>query len=76
MIGIVRNNNPFLTYFSLILRDVSEHISKIQDIFITKQTFRYFFLNWDSLHAMLDSHKAWSYKKKKQKKIKAYTKSV
>ena len=35
------------------------------------------FLNWDSLYARLDSHyEAWSYKKKKQKKIKAYMKSV
>ena len=33
----------------------------------------FFFLNWDSLHAGLNSHyKACSYKKKKQKKIKAY----
>ena len=29
------------------------------------------FLNWDSLHARLNSHyKAWYYKKKKQRKIK------
>ena len=36
-----------------------------------------FFLNWDSLHAMLNSHcKAWSYMKKKHKKIKAYRKSL
>ena len=35
------------------------------------------FCNWDSLHARLNSHyKAWSYKKKKHKKIKAYRKSV
>ena len=35
------------------------------------------FFNWDSLHAKLDSHyEAWSYKKKKRKKIKAYRKSV
>ena len=28
--------------------------------------------NWDSLHARLNSHyKAWSYKKRKDKKIKA-----
>ena len=33
--------------------------------------------NWDSLHGRLSSHfKAWSYKKKKHKKIKAYTKSL
>ena len=36
-----------------------------------------FFLNWDSLHARLNSHyKAWSYEKKKHKKIKACKKSV
>ena len=36
-----------------------------------------FFFNWDSLHARLNSHyKAWSYKKKKHKKIKAHRKSV
>ena len=30
------------------------------------------FFNWESLHARLNSHyKAWSYKKKKYKKIKA-----
>ena len=37
----------------------------------------YFFQNWDSLHASLNSHyKAWSYKKKEQKQIEAYRKSV
>ena len=37
----------------------------------------FFFFNWDSLHARLNSHyKAWSYKKKKYKKIKAHRKSV
>ena len=31
-----------------------------------------FFKNWDSLHARLNNHKkAWSYKKKEHKKIKA-----
>ena len=36
-----------------------------------------FFLNCDSLHARLNSHhEAWSYKKKKHKKITAYRKSV
>ena len=35
------------------------------------------FFNWDSLHARLNSCcKAWSYKKKKHKKIKAYRKSL
>ena len=32
-----------------------------------------YFFNWDSLHASLNSHyEVWSYKKKKDKKIKAY----
>ena len=35
------------------------------------------FFNWDSLHARLDSrYEAWSYKKKKHKKMKAYRKST
>ena len=38
----------------------------------------FFFFNWDSLHARLNSHyEAWSYKKKKStKKITGYKKSV
>ena len=36
-----------------------------------------FFLNWDSLHVRLNSnYAAWSYKKTKHKKVKAYRKSV
>ena len=36
-----------------------------------------FFFNWDSLHARLNSqYEAWSYKKKKHKKIRAHRKSV
>ena len=35
------------------------------------------FLKWDSLHTVLNSHYiAWSYKKKKHKKIKAYSESL
>ena len=35
------------------------------------------FFNWNSLHARLNSrYEAWSYKKKKHKKITAYRKSV
>ena len=41
------------------------------------QPIKEFSLNWDLLHARLSSHyKAWSYKKKKHKKIAAYRKSV
>ena len=36
----------------------------------------FIFFNWYSLHARLNSHyEAWSYKKKKHKKVKAYRKS-
>ena len=39
--------------------------------------YYYYFFNWDSLHAKLNSHYvAWSYKKKKHKKITAYKKYV
>ena len=35
------------------------------------------FSNWNSRHARLSSHyKAWSYKEKKHKKMKAYRKSL
>ena len=38
---------------------------------------KHIFLNWDSLHARLNSHcKAWKYNKKKHKTIKAYVKSL
>ena len=36
-----------------------------------------FFFNWYSLNARLNSHyEAWSYKKRKHKKVKAYRKSI
>ena len=42
-----------------------------------KLYLEFFFFNWDSLYARPNSHyKAWSYKKKKHKKIKAYQKSL
>ena len=37
----------------------------------------YYFLNWDLIHARLSSHyEAWSYEKKKHKKLTAYRKYV
>ena len=37
----------------------------------------YIFFNWYSLHARLSSHyEAWSYKKRKHKKVKTYRKSI
>ena len=45
--------------------------------FINRIIFFIYVYSWDSLHARLNSHyKAWSYKKKKHKKIKAYRKSL
>ena len=44
---------------------------------ITSHLFFLLLLNWGSRHARLNSHyKAWSYKKKEHKKIKAYRKSL
>ena len=41
------------------------------------ETSKYFFLNWDLLHARLNSHyKALTYKKGRTKKITGYRKSV
>ena len=37
----------------------------------------FFFFNWDSLHARLNSHyETWSYKKRSKKQITGYIKSV
>ena len=45
------------------------------EAFLSKQDMVFF--NWDSAHARLKSHyEAWSYKKKKNKKIRAHRKSV
>ena len=47
------------------------------DISLYSDPLEYIFFNWDSLHARLNIHyKAWSYKKKKHKKITAYRKSI
>ena len=47
------------------------------NIYIINISFFFFFLNWDSLHARLNSHyQAWSYKKRSTKKITGYRKSV
>ena len=52
-----------------ILEDL--HISKKHGILDEWKSW-FFFSNWDSLHARLNSHyKAWVYKKKKHKKITA-----
>ena len=54
--------------FSIICIDAAAGI-KLQ----WSREYIYSFFNWDSLHARLNyDYKAWSYKKKKHKKIKAY----
>ena len=57
----------------IVIVDKIKKETMIIDVAITGD----FLKNWNSLHAKLDSHyMAWSYKKKKHKKIKAYTKSL
>ena len=52
--------------------DDDEHLFNIYD-----KTNKTTFFNWYSLHARLNSHyEAWSYKKRKHKKVKAYRKSI
>ena len=50
---------------------------KLLDTHIWYLSLFFFFLNWDSPHARLNSHyKAWSYKKRNTRKITGYRKSV
>ena len=57
--------------------DVQLNFVPLYNLKNVKNTHREVFLNWDSLHARLNSHyKALSYKKKKYEKIKAYRKSL
>ena len=52
-----------------------EHYVPIVKVFLSH--CRSFLSNWDSLYVRLNSHyKAWSYKKRKDKKIKAYSESL
>ena len=49
----------------------------IEDTAAVETEKKDFFFNWYSLHARLNSHyEAWSYKKKKHKKVKAYRKFI
>ena len=53
---------------------VSMYEIKHQFILCTLLVISICLFNWDSFHARLNSHyEAWSYKKKKHKKIEAYT---
>ena len=59
-------------------QSVLAHVFTFWDLFSMQVArMKQIFFNWDSLHVRLNSHcKAWSYKKKKHKKIKAYRKSL
>ena len=57
--------------------ELNETLSKAVNSYKKIIVFFSFFFNWYSLHARLNSHyEAWSYKKKKHKKVKAYRKSI
>ena len=57
---------------AVVIVDTNDYIKEAVRQLNDKDNFFY----WDSLHASLNSHyKAWGYKKKKHKKIKAYRKS-
>ena len=77
---LIINENTLNAKIRWILKVVISHLSFRSCIDLNKlfiSMFPDFFLNWDSLHARLKSHyEAWSYKKKKHKKVKAYRKSV
>ena len=66
-------------HYEYFFKHIAQHLTVIFFFFIIITFFIFFiflFLNWDLLHARLNSHnKAWGYKKKKHKKIKAYRKS-
>ena len=57
-----------LYFFALVEFNLTKIVA-----FVLKTDF-FFFFNWDSLHARLNSHyEAWSYKKKKKKSTKKIT---
>ena len=77
---------PYLDTFHAVIPSRQSSIFNIVTIFwlrsvrhneAVRSSYWYCSLfNWYSLHSRLNSHyKAWSYKKKNHKKIKAYTKS-
>ena len=74
---IVENSHiPILSKVTTDLR-VIKNRTLFTDAYFTEIPTTDFFFNCDSLHATLNSHyEAWSYKKKKHKKITAYRKPV
>ena len=79
-VGDLRNCEPELSYILPELFNKCLKESCFPDcwkVSLVVRVFKIFFLNWDSLHARLNSHyEAWSYKKKKHKKTAAFRKYV
>ena len=70
---IIPTRNNFIVVFASKFRGINPHVTWGW----WEVMFVLLFFNWDSLHTSLNSHyKAWSYKKKKHKKIKSYRKSL
>ena len=60
-----------------IQRYSQEFFSQTIKLLSKEQIAVIFFVNWNSLHASLNSHcEPWSYKKRNHKEIKVYRKSV
>ena len=79
--GLPRDDGPStLKHMIFFVHDVSSCQYKWSDslsLVHLRTFFSFFFFDWDSLHARLNSHyQTWSYKTKNHKKTKAYTKSV
>ena len=75
IIRITRNCKKFFNDFneSIGVSALEELENRLKE----NETAECLFFNWDSFHASLNSHyKAWSYKKKEAKKIKAYGSSL
>ena len=63
-----------ISYFQSVL---AHHLAYCDPFSLQVALIKHISFNWDSLYSRLSSHcKAWSYKKKKQKKIKSYQKSL
>ena len=82
--GVLETSLQFIFVTSLPNKCYSYHLwllvitkSGKKERKVVSFSFFFFFLNWYSLHARLNSHyEAWSYKKRKHKKVKAYRKSI
>ena len=77
-LGVVLFRSCVLSHWTrLQIKEIEINSRLAASYILANEIKNFFFFDWDSLHARLNSHyKAWSYKKKKHKKIKAYRKSL